>query len=207
MHDIQALLGQVAAFLAIIQIIPYIRSILRGETKPSRTSYAIWLAVELVLVTSYFSVGATTTKWMYVIIFLNSLVLFLLSLKYGMKGFHKVDLVSIVFAVAAIVAWVSTDNPTLAVYLCTAASFFGYIPTERKSYSFPRTENKLSWGLYVFAAFLNVCALTTLSPEIALPPIVSFVMSGLVFLLLQNKFNKSLHRHMIIRMHTTVRGR
>jgi hypothetical protein len=204
MHEVQILLGQVAALLAIIQVVPYIRSILRGETKPSRASYAIWLCVELVLVASYFSSGATTTKWMFVIILLNSVVLFLLSLKYGMKGFHKVDLFSIVFAMVAIIAWITTDNPALAVYLCAAASFFGYIPTERKTYTHPKTENKLSWGLYVLAAFLNVCALDTLELAIILPPLTTLIMSTSIYLLLQKNFNKSLHHHMIMRMHTSV---
>lgn len=201
MHEIQTFLGQAAAILAVVQIIPYIRSILKGETKPSRASYGIWLCVELVLVASYFASGASTTKWMFIVIFLNSLVLFLLSLKYGMKGFHKIDLASIIFALVAIVAWVATENPALAVYLCAAASFFGYIPTERKSYVAPQTENTFSWGLYVLAALLNVCALTTLAPEIALPPIISLVMSASVYLLLQKKFNKSVHHYMVMRVH------
>jgi hypothetical protein len=66
----------------------------------------------------------------------------------------------------------------------TAAGFIGYLPTIKKAYVWPRSENTLSWSMYVAAAALNVCALTSVKPAIALPPLLGFILSVTVASLL-----------------------
>lgn len=200
MQSIQIFLGQLAAILAVIQIVPYVRSILNGETKPSRTSYGIWLAINTVALTSYFASGATTTRWLFVVLTFNALIVFLLSLKFGVGGFSRLDISCLLLAFLAICAWLITDSPELARYIALAATILGYLPTIKKSYAHPETENTLSWGIYVVATTLNAAALTTLSPVIAAPPIVAVLMSTTILLLLQKRLNESLHHY--IRDHT-----
>lgn len=187
MTSLQVFFGSLATFLAIIQVIPYILSIFKGRTKPSRSSYTIWLANESVLVLSYLASGASTTLGLYIILLFNSLLIFILSLKYGVGGLKPMDLVCMSFATLAIILWVTTNNASLAVYACLASSIIGYIPTIKKSYNKPQTEDKLSWVLYVLATLFNVFAINSLNPAIFLPPLLSLVMSATVLFLLLRK--------------------
>ena len=143
-------------------------------------SYGIWLAVEIIGISSYIASGATTTKWLPLLATFNSLVIFILSFKYGMGGTSKLDFFSLGLAAVAITLWLRTGSPVLAVYMSVLAGCIGYIPTIRKTYKWPKTENTLSWSMYVVAASLNVCALTTNRLVIVLPTISTLILSSVV---------------------------
>jgi len=205
MHPTQILIGEIAAIVEVAQSIPYYISILRGNTRPQRASYGIWLVIEIVAVSSYIASGATTTKWVPLISAFNSLVIFILAFKYGMGGKSKFDLFSLSLAGLAIAIWVITKNPVLAVYMSTLADCIGFMPTIKKAYLYPSTENTLSWCMYVVAVALNVCALTTTRLVIVLPLIITLIFSVVLASLLlfpkvqlagikrPNKLPKTLH--------------
>ncbi len=176
--------GQVAALLAAIAVVPYVWSILKGHTRPSRASYAIWSVIQTIELVSYIAAGATTTKWVLLVLAINAIVIFGLSFKYGMGGRNKFDIPCLVLAGGAIILWVTSHNPALAVYMSMLAGFIAYLPTIKKSYLWPGSENTLSWAIFVIAAILNVCALTTIQPAIALPPLfglgLSMTVTGLL---------------------------
>lgn len=184
MNVTPALIGQIAGILAVVQAIPYIVSILRGKTRPARASYAIWSVVQTISAVSYIASGATDTKWVPIVLTISAVVIFGLSIKHGMGGFNKLDISCLIIAAIAIILWLTTDNPSLAVYASLVASSIAFLPVIKKSYLFPDTENTLSWTLYATAVLLNVCALTSLSPAIALPPVVSLVFSSIIAVLL-----------------------
>lgn len=184
MNITPALLGQIAGILAVVQAIPYIIGILRGKTKPARASYAIWSVVQTISAMSYIASGATDTKWVPIVLTVSAIVIFVLSFKYGMGGLSKLDISCLGIAAVAIILWVTTNNPTLAVYASLVASTIAFIPIVKKSYLQPATENTLSWTLYATSVLFNIAALTTLEPVIALPPIVSLLFSGTIAVLL-----------------------
>lgn len=164
-------LGIIAGFLAMIQVVPYVISILRGETKPSRASYAIWGVIEITGVVGYLSSGATDTKWVPLVLAFNAVLVFCLALRYGVGGFVKLDLVCLFLAFIAIVGWLVIGNPSFTVYVAAGTIGLGYIPTWKKIARQPETENTLSWVLYALAALCNVCALSTLDLVLIVPPV------------------------------------
>lgn len=184
MNITPALLGQIAGILAVVQAIPYVVSILRGKTRPARASYAIWSVVQTISAVSYIASGATDTKWVPIVLTVSAIVIFVLSIKHGMGGFTKLDISCLIIATVAIILWLTTNNPTLAVYASLVASSIAFMPVIKKSYLFPDTENTLSWVLYATSVLFNVFALTSLNPAIVLPPVVSLVFSGTIAILL-----------------------
>lgn len=168
----------------MLQAIPYIWSIFKGRTRPARATYGILSVIEIINLASYVSAGATTTRWLFVALTFNAIFIFCLSLKYGMGGRNKFDILCLILASLAIVLWKTTNNPELAVYISVLAGFIGYLPTIKKAYLLPDTENTLSWGMYVVAATLNVCALTNLKPAVIFPPLCGFILSVIVTSLL-----------------------
>lgn len=184
MYVSRSLIGEIAGIFAFVAFIPYLISILRGSTKPSRAGYGIWAVVEVVWASSYISSGATTTKWTGIVFAVTAVLIFVLSLKYGMGGFSALDITCLLLAAIAVVLWINTKNPTVAVYMSTLAALLGYPPIIKKSYLHPETENIASWTLYAIAATLNVFALTTLRPTISLRPLLTLPLAYLIVVLL-----------------------
>lgn len=179
-----ALIGQIAGVFAVIQVIPYIVSILRGHTKPERMSYFIFFFVDAISVSSYIAVGARTTIWTGIVYVFTGLTIFLLSLKYGMGGFSKLDIFCLFLALVGLLVWVTTSSALLALCFSVLAAKIGYLPTIKKAYFFPETENTLSWSLCALTSILNLFALTTFAPSIAIPPVIGAIFNGWVAYLL-----------------------
>lgn len=163
------LIGQIAGLLALVQIIPYVISIIRRRTKPERTSFLIWFIVDLIGIISYISVGASTTIWTGLVFTLTGLLVFILSIKYGVGGFSTFDKVCFLLALVGIAILVGAGNALVALYFTTFVKFMGYLPTIKKAYFLPKTENTLSWTMCASASVLNLFALTTVQPQIVLP--------------------------------------
>lgn len=193
--DISAkFIGQIAGFIAVIQVIPYFISIFKGDTKPERTTFAIWSLVNIVTVSSYIAVGATTTIFVPLIFAMTSVIIFLLSLKYGMGGFNRLDIACLCISLVAIAIWVITSNPLLALYGNLIASTLGFLPTIKKVYYLPKTENTLSWTLSALASVLNLFAITSTKAGIIILPLMS-ALGGVTVALMLNFPNRRLARY------------
>jgi hypothetical protein len=178
------LIGQLAGVLAFLQIIPYVVSIFRGKTKPERMTFFIWFIVDAVTLSSYITVGARTTIWAVLVFTFSKLLILGLSIKRGMGGFSKFDIGCLLMALLGIIVWVGTKNALWALYFGTFVMLVGYLPTIKKAYFLPKTENSLSWVMATGASVLNLFALTTLMPSISLLPISGTVADVLVVYLL-----------------------
>ena len=126
-HMNHALIGEIAGALALLQIIPYVVSILRGHTKPERMSYFLWLIVDTMGVASYVAVGAHTTVWVqFAFVFTGGLV-FLMSIKYGIGGFSHFDLFCFAVAIAGGVLAAQTPTSFITAGAGLALGLKGFI--------------------------------------------------------------------------------
>jgi len=171
MNNIQSFIGYLAGALALLQVVPYLLSILRGHAKPERATYAIWSTINLLASISYIAVGARTTIWVGLAYTVSAVLIFALSFKFGMGGLNKFDLTCLVMAGAGIILWLITKDPALSLYYYVGIKFLGFLPTLKKAYILPKTENTLSWIMSAAASLLNLLAVTSWTPQIALYPI------------------------------------
>lgn len=141
----------VSVILASISTIVYVVAILKGEAKPHRTTRLVFLIINTLVTLALFAQGNRVAVWLAGISMVQSIAIFTLSLKYGMGGWAKSDIVCFLLAMVGIVAWQITNNPFLALYFAIGADFAGIVPTLIKTYHFPETE---VWTFY----FLDVCA-------------------------------------------------
>jgi hypothetical protein len=178
------IIGIVAGIIAFLNVVPYVISIFQKKTKPSRSAYAIWLVIDTVTVASYIASGATDTIWTFLGFGLTTFIIFGLSLKYGMGGFNKLDIICMVIALFAIIIWLTTKDASLALYASLSAKLIGYIPIVKKSYLYPCTENNLAWNMAAFASLLNIVAITSSRPEILIAPVSLAIVDLLIIILL-----------------------
>lgn len=148
---LQQILIGASVFLASLSSFVYFIAILRGQAKPHRTTRLVFLVITLLTTISLLAQGNQVAVWLAGISTLQSMVIFGLSIKYGMGGWSRLDLVCLITALIGIAAWQLTKSPLFALYFAIAADFIGILPTIIKTYHLPKTE---VWTFY----FIDICA-------------------------------------------------
>jgi hypothetical protein len=139
-----------------------IYSILKGEFKPSRYTWAIWVAVDIVMISTMFATGSRHVLVLPLCYILGSGTVAIMSLKYGEKDFNFKDtvwnLVCLAGAVVSIIVWVKLGEANAPLAIILLAHLFGTILTVRKAWLRPYNEDRWTWFLFglgdVFSLFL-----------------------------------------------------
>ena len=142
----------------IISVIPYSRSILKGKTKPHRMTFLIWTILILIALFSQLAKGATWSLLLTVGDSLAVLITFILSLKFGVGGLEKRDIISLCGVVISLVFWYLTKEPAVALFLIILIDLIGLNLTIIKTWKNPETENWLAWILCALGGFFGVLA-------------------------------------------------
>ncbi len=149
----------ISSILALISPIIYSSAILKGDAKPHRTTRLVLLIITSLTTASLFAQRNQVAIWLAGVSTLQSIIIFILSLKYGMGGWTKSDIICLLLALLGIVFWQLTKNPIIALYFAIIADFTGMVPALIKTYRFPKTEIWAFYLLDVFAAGFNLMAL------------------------------------------------
>ncbi len=151
------MLAGISGVLGIVQILPYIRSILRGVTRPSRMASSIWVASNLITVASIAATGARAALVLPLAFTLTNLSTALLSIRYGISGLTRRDVLNGTVALAALTAWVLL-GPRAAVIAMVVAQAAACLSVLDKLWRHPGTEDVLAWLLAGFASAFSVAA-------------------------------------------------
>lgn len=158
--DYRAGFAFAAAVIAVAGTVPYIVDILRQKTKPHIYTWLIWMLTQGTAAAAVLYGGGGYAGWALLVGVGTVALVFLLSFKYGTKNITRVDTITFLAALTAILVWWQLDNPVMAVLMATAIDGLGYIPTFRKTWENPYSETKLSWLLFFLS---GVCTFLSLS--------------------------------------------
>ena len=148
----------VAALLEIIAPFIYARSILKGKSKPHRTTRFVLLIITLLTFAAIFAQENYVAIWLAGASAFTGIVIFALSINYGLGGGSKVDILCLLIALVGIFLWQVTRDPVIALYFALLADFSGMIPALIKTYHRPGTEIWIFYMLSVVAASLTLIA-------------------------------------------------
>lgn len=144
--------------LEAIGFITYIRAILTGKAKPQRMTRFVIMVIVGVAFASLWAAGERTTIWLIGLSFFFTVIMFVLSIPFGMGGMSKLDFVCLSVAFIGIVLWRVTNNPLAALFSSIFADFVGCIPMLVKTYHHPETEDPVLFLLSAVASFLTILA-------------------------------------------------
>jgi hypothetical protein len=77
-------------------------------------------------------------------------------LKYGVGGSSKSDIIVFISVMMTLIAWKTTNNAELALYLSILTDIIGFFPTIVKSYTQPFTEDPKFYGSDIFTGFFSI---------------------------------------------------
>ncbi len=135
----------------------YIYNIVKGETKPHRTTRVLLFGVSAVNMIGAVSAKAAAGTMILSALFLaRGFILATLSIKKGIGGTSKADIICGIIAVGGVVAWKLSGNGVTALAFAVIADAVAYIPAVIKTWKYPKTESPLLYWLGGLAALLAV---------------------------------------------------
>jgi hypothetical protein len=176
-------IGIIAGIISLIATLPYIISILKRKTKPSRTTWSVWSILSIVIAINYIQVGGGSAVWVYIGYAFGVTVIGLLSFRYGEGGWTIMDKICLGGVMLSLIIWWYSGSALLSLFSILTVDIFGAIPTILKAYKKPEEEDKIAWALGFSANLLNLFAIQVWTFSLVIYPIYLFTMTGLVTLL------------------------
>lgn len=176
-------LSVLAGLLFIAGFVPYIRAIVRRETKPAKASWLIWLALDVIAGMGMFAAGAL--NYQIVGATFGASVVVVLSLKYGSTpGWTRLDKFCLGGAALGIILWWVFHDPAVGIVTVSVVALLGSIPTFASAWRNPSNENKTAWTIYWISCVCAVIAIPRWTLADAVQPFMFFAIESVMMCLL-----------------------
>lgn len=167
--------GISSGVLAAVAYLPYIRDIFKGDAKPERASWFIWVVLASIAFFSQLAEGAKSSLWFTGLDSLGALIIFVLALKYGSGGFTKRDKIGLLAAAVGLLLWYLTRHATVALLMTVIVDASGTFLTVMKTYEDPSTETYAMWMMVTVAGALAMVSVGRLSMTLLVYPFYIFL--------------------------------
>lgn len=185
-----ATLGYLSGIFTAVGYVPYIRDMFLKKTKPQRTSWFIWSVLGSIAFFSQLAKGASASLWLPGVETAGVLIIFLLSIKYGVGGVHKKDFITLLFAALGLLLWYVTKEAAFALYIVIFIDALGSFLTIQKAYEDPKSETQSIWILVTIGGLFSILSVGTLDVILLSYPVFIFASNFAVFLAIRLGFRK-----------------
>ncbi len=178
----------VAALLAVVGNIPYLIDVLKGKVQPHPYTWLVWTIVSGVIFFGQLAKGAGVGVIPTAASEIFTFIIFFLSLKNGFKMVRKIDTVFLIICLLGLIPWFLTKDPTISVITVVSIDLIAFIPTIRKTWEMPSTENPMLYGMNSLRHFLALFSLQAYNIATTLHSIAMIVTNSIMtFLILRKK--------------------
>lgn len=184
MDNMKVILGLIAAIISVICYIPYIITTIQGKTKPNVATWTTWMILSIVVTASSFAAGAFNTLWVPLFGVIGQGAIAFLAIKQGKGNWSKFDLICLFFVGLGLAFWWHFNSPIIALVMTLTVDLIGVLPTFKKSYEEPESENLLTWVLYLVSSIFLIFSVESWSLALGLFPLYLFSVNLIIVLLL-----------------------
>ena len=155
-----------AAAISFIGIFIYAISTLKGKTKPNRVTWVLWTVIPLITFFAQLSEGVGAAAIFSLAYALGPLCVVIASFlnKHAYWHLNTFDYLCGVISLLALLLWAVTGNALLAIVFSILADFVAGLPTLRKSFREPATENSSAYIAGILSAGLTLFTLQSFAP-------------------------------------------
>jgi hypothetical protein len=153
-----------SAIFSLGAYLPYIKEIIaNGSVRPNRASWLVWWVIDAVMVWALWSAKAYHAVPMFAAFTVGTTIVLILSLRKGEGEFSRFDYLYMIIALIGIILWRvnAESNPAFSVAANMLAATMATIPTFRKSFLNPKSEDPLTWSLFFVGGFFNILSIPT----------------------------------------------
>ena len=189
--------GTIAALLAFVAYIPYLRDILRGKTKPHVYSWFVWGLTSLAIFALSFSDGAGAGSWTTLTVAVLCFAVCILGLRQGMRYVRTIDKVFLLLALVATGIWIFAKQPLISMILLCAIDLLAIMPSLRKAWKKPGEETLSLWSVNSLRHFLSIVALQHYSLITVMNPVLWVILDSCfsIMLILRRRKLSSIQKH------------
>lgn len=155
------LFAVIAALLAIAGNVPYVTDVLTKRVTPHPYTWFVWSVVSCIIFFGQLARGAGIGALPTAASEVFTILIFLLSLRYGFKKIQTIDTAFLIVALLGIIPWILTEDPTVSVIIAVSIDLVAFMPTLRKAWRYPKTETPLLYGSNVLRHGLALFSLQT----------------------------------------------
>jgi len=155
MHSVIAVAGSVINFAACLN---YVRAILKGEATPNRVTWSLWALVPLIAAAAQLQSGVGISTLVVLSVGAGPACVVLASFARG-KGLWQLgpfDFVCGACSLAALALWAITGDPVTAIVLSILGDAAAALPTLRKAWLAPATENRSTYLISFVGMVLGI---------------------------------------------------
>lgn len=144
--------------ISIIGAIVYIRGVIKGQVRPNIVTWGLWATAPMIAVAAQLSEGAGlravhtfSTAFGPLLIIIAALIK-----KNAFAKIKNYDYIFGTLSVIGLVLWLLTGEGNIAIIFAILADGFAALPTVRKLYKEPETEDGRIFGLGIIAAIITL---------------------------------------------------
>ncbi|HET9850590.1 MAG TPA: hypothetical protein VFP35_03140 [Candidatus Saccharimonadales bacterium] len=166
-----AVFAALSVIFTVLAAPPYIIDVLRRRTKPQR---ATWFILSVLGLIGFISQAKIGINWSLVFLGLDtagSILVFLLSIPYGVGGWYLLDKYALAVAAIGVAISIAEDQPVIAIAGIILADLAGTALTIKKVFTHPSSETTVSWLSVGVAAVFGVLAVGKLETQLLIWPI------------------------------------
>lgn len=177
----------IASILAIVGNVPYLRDIIKKRIQPHPYTWLVWSIVSCIIFFGQIAKGAGIGALPTATAEIFTIIIFFFSLQYGFKNIRKIDTVFLIVALAGLIPWIITEDPTLSVIIAVAIDLTAFVPTIRKTWNYPRTETQTLFTMNVLRHVLMLLSLQSYNIATTLHSVAMITTNSLMTTLIRRK--------------------
>lgn len=157
--------------LVLVAVPPYILDTIRGKTKPERMTWFLLTTLGAIALYGQVKVGATWSLFFSGLDLLGSMTVLALSLRYGVGGTERRDIIALIIAVVGLIISLTVHEPIIAIVGVILADLAAIFVTLLKVWRDPSSETTISWLLFGTAGVFGLLTIRPWIFTIALYPL------------------------------------
>ena len=167
----RAHLAALSALLTAACVVPYLRDIARGTTRPQRVSWFIYAVLSIVAAVSQFLAGEHAGAYLASGSAIGFTAVFIASIRRGEGGASRLDQFSLALASLGVVLSIVVEQPMIAVIAVVIAEQSATFLTAAKASRDPASETAITWAMDGLAGITAIAAVASFTPSELLYPI------------------------------------
>lgn len=151
----------ISVILTVTAVLPYIKDILKGSTRPNLVSWITWTLLTIVATAAAWAAGERIAALFTASVALETLTIVILGIKKGYVKYTPFDVICQIGALLGFLLWWLFNSPAIAVVASVVIDLIGSLPTIRHAWRNPEEETLFTYELSSLGSFFALLALST----------------------------------------------
>ncbi|HMS25639.1 MAG TPA: hypothetical protein PKB15_08155 [Acidimicrobiia bacterium] len=187
MKDILAI---VAAILAVVGYVPYLRDTITKSATPHPYTWLLWSIVSGITLSGQITKGAGIGALPTAVAELLTISIFIYSLRYGFAMIRKSDHIFLFTALLGLIPWMIFRDPTISVCIAVAIDVIAFTPTILKAWRRPESETPLMYAMNVMRHIFSLGAFRQYNVATTLHSIAMITTNTIMVLFVIRRYTK-----------------